>query len=217
LRAVLIGGGRLADQVYMQAVDLGWPVVETYGMTETCSQVATAVLDRSKSHGERSLEVFPIWETKVDEKSRLWLKGEPLLTAYLSVDDGAVQVFDPKQDGWFLSGDVAEIDGKTLKIQGRSDRCVKVLGELVSLDEVEREWEKFLVSKGGLRNRSAVIAVDDVRLGASLVLGFEGESLDRGVLETWNVQCNPVHRIREVRELDTFPRSALGKILYGSL
>ena len=34
LRAVIIGGGRLDDQLYEQALQLGWPLMESYGMTE---------------------------------------------------------------------------------------------------------------------------------------------------------------------------------------
>ena len=55
LRAVLIGGGRLGDAVYERAVELGWPIMETYGMTETCSQVATTSL------GSRDLKILPGW------------------------------------------------------------------------------------------------------------------------------------------------------------
>jgi len=211
LRSVLIGGGRLDDGVYRQAMDLGWPVVETYGMTETCSQVATAVFE------SRRMEVLPIWESKTDDQSRLWLKGEALLTGYISVNCGEVVMVDPKQGGWFLSGDVAEIDGRGLKIQGRSDRCVKVLGELVSLDEVEREWGRFLVSENAGDVVCAVISEEDVRRGGAFVVCVEGRELNADSLEKWNAQCNPLYRIEKVRRLDVFPRSALGKILYGGL
>jgi O-succinylbenzoic acid--CoA ligase len=213
LRVVLIGGGRLDDGVYQQAMDLGWPVVETYGMTETCSQVATAL----PGSGRRSLNCLPIWETRIDERSRLWLKGEALLTGYISVHGHEVVMKDPKQNGWFLSGDVAVIDGEYLQIQGRSDRCVKVLGELVSLDEVEREWQRFLATAHVGDMECAVISEEDVRRGATLWLCVEGRELDSDVLVRWNARCNPLYRMSGIRHYDRFPRSALGKILYGRL
>ena len=42
LRAVVVGGGALSDELYRAARDLGWPVLPSYGMTECCSQIATA-------------------------------------------------------------------------------------------------------------------------------------------------------------------------------
>jgi len=213
LRSVLIGGGRLDDDIYWRATELGWPVVETYGMTETASQVATAV----PGSGSRSLEVLPIWKTRTDEQLRLWLSGTALMVGYVSVNQGVVQMVDPKRDGWFLSGDVAQVDGRKLKIQGRSDRCVKVLGELVSLDDVEREWRKFVVLENAPERVSVVVAEDHVRKGASLVLCVEGrEKLNDRVLEKWNGSCHPLYRIEKVSYVDQFARSALGKVLYSS-
>ena len=42
LRALIIGGGALLPHLYTQAVELGWPVLPSYGLTECASQVATA-------------------------------------------------------------------------------------------------------------------------------------------------------------------------------
>lgn len=44
LRAVIVGGGALNEGLYRQARKLGWPLLPSYGMTETCSQIATASL-----------------------------------------------------------------------------------------------------------------------------------------------------------------------------
>jgi o-succinylbenzoate---CoA ligase len=42
LRAVVVGGGALSEELYAAARALGWPLLPSYGMTECCSQVATA-------------------------------------------------------------------------------------------------------------------------------------------------------------------------------
>ncbi len=44
LRAVVVGGGRLSEDMYIQAIALGWPLLPSYGMTECASQIATADL-----------------------------------------------------------------------------------------------------------------------------------------------------------------------------
>ena len=69
LRAVLIGGGRLDDAIYQKAIALGWPVMETYGMTEASSQVATTTLNT------RQLEILPCWQADQISEGELKLKG----------------------------------------------------------------------------------------------------------------------------------------------
>ncbi len=45
VRAVLIGGGPMTSATLRRARDAGLPVVQTYGLTEACSQVTTELLD----------------------------------------------------------------------------------------------------------------------------------------------------------------------------
>jgi len=146
LRAVLIGGGRLDDFIYQQACDLGWPIIETYGMTEAASQIATA------SVGSRSLKVLPCWQTKAHADGRLMVKGSPLLTGYVSSsessEEGGYQMIDPKDDQWFVTGDVVDFLDEALVVKGRTDRCVKVLGELVNLAELESDLMGFFGNTG---------------------------------------------------------------------
>jgi len=211
MRAVLIGGGRLDDAVYQHAVDLGWPVVETYGMTETCSQVATA------NPGSRALTLLPSWQATTDESGRLMLRGESLLSAYIHCEGGAVRISDPKVDGWFLTGDVVEIGDRVLSVKGRADRCVKILGELVSLDEVERVWMDAVVSAGWEISGLTVVDVDDLRNGSRLVLCLEGAKIPDDLISSINKHRHPLHRVASVQAMDSFPRSPLGKVLQAEL
>jgi len=208
LRVVLIGGGRLDDSTYQQAMDLGWPIVETYGMTESCSQVATAKL------GTRELEILPSWRAKTDRSGRLILNGESILTGYVHCVDGVISITDPKEDGWFLTDDRVELRGRILTVKGRSDRCVKILGELVSLEEVEREVVEITSLNA---SEIVMVAINDPRKGAKLILCTEGGEASVDLLSSFNRQCHPLHRIDSVQTVSAFPRSPLGKILYRSL
>lgn len=205
IRAVLIGGGRLDEVTYQKAIDLGWPVIETYGMTETCSQVATATL------GCRDLKILAPWQAQIDGAGRLMLKGESVLTGYVIFEGGDVSMTDPKEDGWFLTGDRVEVSGRVLTVKGRVDRCVKILGELVSLDDVEREVAGFTSIEA---SQIVVIAIDDTRKGSRLILYTEGVEVSPSFLSDFNQQCHPLHRIDSVKMVEVFPRSPLGKILY---
>lgn len=208
LRAVLIGGGALDDKTYQKAIGLGWPVMETYGMTEACSQIATAGLS------DRKLKILPCWQTRIETGGNLSIKGAPLLTCYLKVNDGQVRQDSPLTDGWFTTSDRAEIENDYLVFRGRSDRCVKVLGELVDLAGVETKLQTML---GDIQ--VAVIALPDDRKSNRLVLCAEqaGDARFKKTLDDYNLTCVPVARVESVSWIDEIPRSDLGKVRYSEL
>ncbi|MCP5535175.1 MAG: AMP-binding protein [Akkermansiaceae bacterium] len=215
LRAVLIGGGRLDDAVYQQAAELGWPVMETYGMTETCSQVATA------QPGGRELNILPGWQSRVTEKGRLMLKGEALLSAYVSSGHGGFRMSDPKTDGWFATGDIVELRNNALRILGRADRCVKILGELVNLAEVETTLaataRRLATPVNMPSGELIVIACADHRRGSRLVLCSDQAIDGHHLIGQYNQSCKPVERIDCYCLLENIPRSPLGKVRYDQL
>lgn len=192
LRVIVVGGAALEDELKERARELGWPVVPSYGMSETSSQVAT---------GE-GLPLLPGWEAKVVE-GRLALRGGGLLTAVIWRKDGGFVMKDPKDDGWYLTSDRAEVSGGGLRILGRADRLVKVLGELVDLEKVESFWRREL----GVE--VAVVTRADERRGVSLFLYHEGGGLDLGER---NETVPGLERLADWRGVELLPRSPLGKI-----
>lgn len=213
IRAVVVGGGRLDDGLYERALACGWPLVETYGMTESSSQIATSNV------GERSLKVLPGWRTKVTASGQLAVSGEAMLSAYVTCHDEHCSMHDPREDGWFVTGDLVEMDHEILVVLGRVDRCVKVLGELVNLDEVEAqllrvaERRKVPVAASGF----AVIALEDIRKGCRLILCTERSGEAMGLLESYHALCHPAERIDELLVVDEIPRGSLGKVQYSRL
>jgi O-succinylbenzoic acid--CoA ligase len=216
LRAVLIGGGRLEKGVYQKALDLDWPVMETYGMTETSSQVATASLT------SRSLKVLPCWQTKITEEGRLMVQGEPALTGYVSCDGGVCRVLDPKEAGWFRTGDIVDLQGDTLVVKGRADRCVKIMGELVNLAEVESALIRCAQTGDVLRQNLVhqdivVTAVPDRRNGYRLIACCDHEMGLDDLIDRYNATCHPVCRIDSGVLLVNIPRGTLGKVAHAQL
>jgi len=197
LKGVLIGGGRLDDRAYDQARALGWPLIETYGMTETSSQIATSEVD------SRELNLLPCWETRVLDGGRLAVRGAALASFYIV--DGKVEPL-AQDGGWFVTEDRVEIKDGVLKVLGRVDRCVKILGELVNLDEVQKAFPHEIV-----------LAIPDVRRGARLVLCSEKHKVSPESLDAYHSSCHPLHRISNVFQVDVIPRSPLGKVLMGEL
>ena len=187
-----MGGGPLDAELTRKARDLGWPVVPSYGMTETSSQVATG----------DGLPLLQGWEAKIVE-GRLALKGDGLLSAIILRKGDGFFAEDPKIDGWYVTSDRCELVGAGLRVLGRADRLVKILGKLVNLEELEEFW------RGKLEREVALVARPNERRGVSLFLFYEGIEVD---LARWNASLPGPERLAEAIAIDLLPRSVLGKI-----
>ena len=225
LRAIVVGGGALEDRWIKAAWELGWPVLPSYGASETASQVATARLPSLSATGLGPMEILPLWEARVEtEEGRPTAPGEAgllvLRGAALAAGRG-VRTADGWQfsgladaEGWWRTADRVILSGRELAFAGRMDRVVKVLGELVNQEAVERD----LVAAGLEAGRFAVIALPEVRRGAELVLAMEGPmEAAEGALKAYATQAAPFARIARVVILELLPRSPLGKIRYAEL
>jgi o-succinylbenzoate---CoA ligase len=197
VRAVVIGGGALPADLYAQARALGWPVLPSYGMTECCSQVATAT---SESDQMRILNHIDV---RVTHDGFLAFRGPSLLTGY-ATDDGFA---DPKRDGWFVSEDRGEIDGRFLRIHGRTADFVKVGGESVDLKRLDAILDSI---RGPVD--AAIVAVPDERLGSVIQLAAAEDDVV-AIIESFNALVFPYERIRGVRRVPHIPRTALGKLI----
>lgn len=124
-RAILVGGGPVPQSALSEALDRGAKVIQTYGLTETCSQVTT-------------LEV-------AEARRKVGSVGRPLLTSHLRIQAGEILVQGPTVsagsldvDGWLHTGDVGWIDEDGfLYVQGRTDEMIITGGENVMPGEVE--------------------------------------------------------------------------------
>jgi o-succinylbenzoate---CoA ligase len=196
LRAVVVGGGAL-DPVLIQ----DWPLLPSYGMTECCSQVATA------RPGSPELVLLDHVEARTEEDGRLAIRSEALLTGYVTEEVGFT---DPRQDGWFVSDDIATLKGRVLRVQGRRGDFVKIGGESVDLGRLDR----ILAAIAG--PHAAVVAIPDVRLGHVIHLAV-APNTPESVVAAFNERVLPFERARHVHQVPEIPRSSLGKLLRARL
>ncbi len=207
LRAIVVGGAAFAKELYVQARRLGWPVLPSYGMTECCSQAATALGDSPE------MILLPHIEARKQEDGRLAIRGSSLLTGYcLFGENGNPVFFDPKVDGWFVTEDLGEVDGRVLRVSGRRGEFVKIGGESVDLRHLDSILESVVREVGG---DAAVFAVADERLGHVIHLAVTGDG-DR-IAALFAARVLPFERARAVHRVDRIPRTPLGKLVRGLL
>jgi O-succinylbenzoic acid--CoA ligase len=124
-RAILVGGGPVPEERLEEALGNGATVVQTYGMTETCSQVTTLA--------------------PADARRKIGSAGRPLLTTHLRIEEGEILVQGPTVapgcadgDGWLHTGDLGHIDEEGfLYVKDRIDDLIVSGGENVVPAEVE--------------------------------------------------------------------------------
>ena len=160
LRAVLIGGGPIPPGLLEQAASRGLPVLPTYGMTETCAQVATLRPGQPPRHSAHPL---PGVEVRVGRGGRIELRGDQISPGYADQEDR------PPQE-WFVTPDLGEIspDG-ALQVLGRADDVIVTGGENVDPGRVEA-----VLSSHPAVTAAVVVGVTDPEWGQKVVAVFEG-------------------------------------------
>lgn len=215
LRAVVVGGGRLTDALGQAARDLGWPVLASYGMTEAGSQIATQSMDQlNQPFRESGLEILPIWKVGSDTDERLSISGEALFKGYIFQEGNAAR-FEPLLENEFLTYDRGIVSGNGLKLLGRMDSFVKVLGILVDIESVERRFLEIAAGRV-TPEKFAVIALPDQRKEHVLVAVFEGE-IPNDCVDQYQRVALGIEQLEQSLSFPSFPRSSIGKLRRGEL
>lgn len=122
LRAVLLGGAATPPPLVDRALDAGWPIALTYGLTEAGSQVATATPCEVRG-GERSCgRPLPGVQVRIrpaGSAGHIEIRGATLFRGYAGEPPRA-------PDAWFATGDLGRLDPDgRLTVTGRlRDRIV---------------------------------------------------------------------------------------------
>jgi O-succinylbenzoic acid--CoA ligase len=216
LRAVLLGGGPISPDLVRRAIDAGWPIVPTYGLSEAGSGVTALATAEATEHPDSAGRPLPGVRIRIGEPDATGV-GEILVdsparfTGYLGDPAGTSAVLTA--DGWLRTSDLGrlDLDGRLTVFDRRTDRIVRG-GENISPAEVEA----VLLEHPAIAE-AAVVARRDPTWGhvpvAAIVLrpgigdpGDDDLALHcRGRLATFKV---PVAFVR----LEALPRTAGGKV-----
>jgi O-succinylbenzoic acid--CoA ligase len=179
-RAILVGGGPVPLEALEEAIGRGATVVQTYGLTETASQVTTLAPQEARR--------------------KLGSAGRPLLTTHLRIQDGEILVQGPvvapgfaDEDGWLHTGDLGRIDDEGfLYVEDRLGDVIVSGGENVLPAEVEEvllrhpdvadaaavgradaEWQEAVEAVVVLRDGAAAGAAELRRHCAESLAGYK--------------------------------------------
>lgn len=206
LRYVVVGGDLLSPALKKAAIDLGWPVIRTFGMSEVCSQLAS-----SKTPLSDKLELMPVHKIKVDQE-RLLVKSEALFTLEFTIGE-KVKVTRASdlctEDGYYITKDRATYSDGEFRHLGRVGEEIKVSGHLVNLNLLRDQLSIYLL-KHELFNQMEFSFEPDERKGNRIILN---SLMDPGTNARDEISAliAPV-KIDEFRVVKSFERTALGKL-----
>ena len=139
------GGAPLDPVVGAWFKRIGVRIFQGYGLSET-SPVVSMCNDTNQDNIHSVGPVLESFEAKIDEETgELLVKGPALMKGYYGRDDLTKEVID--EDGWFHTGDIAEIRNNLLYITGRIKNMIVLSGgKKVFPEEVEtvlQQSDKF--------------------------------------------------------------------------
>ncbi|GAC1462336.1 MAG: o-succinylbenzoate--CoA ligase [Ktedonobacteraceae bacterium] len=144
LRCVLLGGGPAPRPLLEVCAAKHIPVVQTYGMTEACSQAVTlAPSDALRKLGSAGRPLPSVQlrilhdeqEAQAEEAGEIYLKGPTITPGYANRSDATARAIS---DGWLATGDIGYLDteGYLYVLDRRSDLIISG-GENVYPAEIE--------------------------------------------------------------------------------
>ena len=159
LKAVLMGGGPIPSSLVDRAVDAGFPIHTSYGLTEMASQVTTTPPRAPRERLYTAGRVLPHREVRLSESGEILVRGSTLFAGYVRSGELDRPV---DEEGWFRTGDLGEMDAeRNLRVIGRRDNLFVSGGENVRPEEIEAALSRV----PGVEE-AVVVPVPDVEYGA---------------------------------------------------
>lgn len=198
-RAIIVGGGPVPRERIQQALEGRAALIQSYGMTETCSQVT--LLEPGEA------------------RRKAGSAGRPLAGAEVEIDAGEIVVRGPMvapgalgRDGWLHTGDLGRFDEEGyLWVEGRSGDVIVTGGENVMPEPVEAA----LRSHPDVLDAAVVGRPDPEWQEAvsAIVVRRSGARADADALRAHCASLLARHEVpKRVEFTDALPRTASGKL-----
>ncbi|MFS0822303.1 o-succinylbenzoate--CoA ligase [Bacillus sp. 1P02SD] len=218
-RCMLLGGGPAPKLLLENCIAHNIPVFQTYGMTETASQVVTLAPEYSISKlGSAGKPLFPV-QIKIEkegnpanpnEVGEIVVKGPNVTKGYLNrIDATKTSIVD----GWLYTGDIGYLDeeGFLFVMDRRSDLIISG-GENI----YPAELEAVLLAHPNILE-AGVTGVEDAKWGqvpAAFVKKEEGSRITEAEIIAFCYEKLARFKVpKSIYFVDRLPRNASNKLL----
>lgn len=184
----LVGGGPVSIEALRAAIGSGIIALQTYGMTETASQVCTVHPDRLVD--ELGTAGMPIAgaQVRIGSDGRIAVRGDMVVDAFTG------------PDGWLVTGDLGELDADgRLVVLGRADAVIVSGGENVHPEGVQAVLEghpEVIAAR--------VFGEADEEWGNRVIAEVVGDGVDPAALRSWAaLRLHPADVPKEIRVVES--------------
>ena len=202
LRAILVGGAPAPAEHVRRWAELGLPVCPTYGLTETCSQVAMVPPGEAATLAGTAGRVCPHASIQIEE-GEIVVSGPSVSPGYVNPD-----IEPAPAGGRFRTGDLGRLDDGVLTVLGRGDDAIVTGGENVHPEEVEA-----VLRAHPLVRDAAVAGRPDELWGELVAAWVVAAGASEADLEAWCRERLPGFKVpRRWSFVERVPRSDGGKL-----
>ncbi len=170
MRMMISGGAALPDALYKFYLNIGTPIYQGYGQTESSPVIASNTPKENKIGTVG--KAFPHVQVSLSPEHELLVKGPNVMKGYHNNPEATAKTIDA--EGWLHTGDLASIDVEGyISIIGRTKELLKTsTGEYVTAVYIEQK----LTSNGWFEQ---ALVVGDAKPYVTALLFIEHEFLGR--------------------------------------
>jgi fatty-acyl-CoA synthase len=212
LRTAIVGGAPMPETLLETWQERGVAIVQGYGLTEAAPNVLCLPPEDAVRKAGYAGKPYPYVDVTLGDGGELLVRGPNVFAGYWRNPEATAAAF---RDGWLATGDVAERDEEGFyRICGRLKEMYISGGENVYPAEVEAALHEHPAVK-----EAAVVGVPDERWGESglACVVLAGPASAEELLAHCHARLATFKVPREIRFLETLPRSGMGKVVKSEL
>jgi len=204
MKAVLLGGSAADPRLVENGLGAGLPILQTYGMTEACSQVATVALGQAEHAAGAAARPLEGMKVTIDGGDggigEIVVDGPAVSPGYLG---------EPPRSGGHRTGDLGYIDDTgRLVVLGRTDDMIVTGGENVYPSQVAG-----VLAGHRLVDRVEVVGVPDSEWGQAVIAIVVGNLEAGSQIERWAQERLAKHQVpKRWVFVDEMPLRPSGKV-----